>query len=312
MKKYIRIMRLDHWIKQLFILPGFFFADLLINVKTDSEIISRLIIAFFAVSLIASANYVINEWLDAEFDKFHPTKKNRSVVTEDVKGSVVWTLWFILTCAGFFIGYQINFYFLLMLIWLWIMGIAYNVKPLRTKDIFILDVLSESINNMIRLLLGWFIVFDAAENPLLPPISIVIGYWMLGAFLMAIKRYAEYRMIGDPILAGKYRKSFKSYSEKSLLTSAFFYAMSSVFFTGIFLVKYRIELVLLMPFLIGLFCYYFWLSYAKDSAVQKPEKLYREKGLMAYCFLVAVIFTALMFVDIPQLNFLTDLQLINL
>ena len=168
-------MRPDHWIKQLFILPGFFFAGLLINVQTDSEIICRLILGFFAVSLIASANYVINEWLDAEFDKFHPTKKNRSVVTEDVKGSVVWTLWVVLTCAGFFIGQLINFYFLMMLVWLWVMGIAYNVKPLRTKDIFILDVLSESINNMIRLLLGWFIVFDVAENPLLPPISIVIG-----------------------------------------------------------------------------------------------------------------------------------------
>ena len=165
---------------------------------------------------------------------------------------------------------------------------------------------------MIRLLLGWFIVFNAAENPLLPPISMVIGYWMLGAFLMAIKRYAEYRMIGDPILAGKYRKSFKSYSEKSLLTSAFFYAMCSIFFTGIFLIKYRIELVLLVPFLIGLFCYYFWLSYEKDSAVQKPEKLYREKYLMTYCFLVAVMFAVLVFVDIPQLKFLTEIELVPL
>jgi len=310
LKKYIRIMRLDHWIKQLFILPGFFFADLLINEKIAAEYISNLIIAFFAVSLIASANYVINEWLDAEFDKFHPTKKNRSVVTEDVKGSVVWILWGVLTCTGFFIGYLINFYFLLMLVWLWLMGIAYNVKPLRTKDIFILDVLTESINNMIRLLLGWFIVFNETENPVLPPISIVIGYWMLGAFLMAIKRYAEYRMIDNPNLAGKYRKSFKSYSEKSLLTSAFFYAMCSVFFMGIFLLKYRIELVLLMPFIIGLFCYYFWLSYEKDSAVQKPEKLYREKWLMAYCLLVAVIFTALMFIDIPQLKIFTEMKFI--
>jgi len=312
LKKYIRIMRLDHWIKQLFILPGFFFADLLINEKIAAEYISNLIIAFFAVSLIASANYVINEWLDAEFDKFHPTKKNRSVVTEDVKGSVVWILWGVLTCTGFFIGYLINFYFLLMLVWLWLMGIAYNVKPLRTKDIFILDVLTESINNMIRLLLGWFIVFNETENPVLPPISIVIGYWMLGAFLMAIKRYAEYRMIDNPNLAGKYRKSFKSYSEKSLLTSAFFYAMCSVFFMGIFLIKYRIELVLLMPFIIGLFCYYFWLSYEKDSAVQKPEKLYREKWLMAYCLLVAVIFTALMFIDIPQLKIFTEMKFIPL
>ena len=312
MNKYIRIMRPDHWIKQLFIFPGFLFAKILIGVELTCAQAISFLTAFIAVSLIASANYVINEWLDAEFDKFHPTKKNRSVVTEDVKSNVVWTLWSILTCAGFFIGQLINFYFLMMLVCLWIMGIVYNVKPFRTKDIFILDVLSESINNMIRLLLGWFIVFDATENPVLPPISIVLGYWMLGAFLMAIKRYAEYRMIGDPILAGKYRKSFKSYSEKSLLTSAFFYAMCSVFFIGVFLVKYRIELVLFMPFFIGLFGYYFWLSYEKDSAVQKPEKLYREKWLMAYCFLVAVIFTALMFVDIPQLKILTDINLIAL
>ena len=305
-------MRPDHWIKQLFIFPGFLFAYILIGSELNLTHLISFITAFVAVSLIASANYVINEWLDAEFDKFHPTKKNRSVVTEDVKGSIVWILWGVLTCAGFFIGQLINFYFLMMLVWLWVMGIAYNVKPFRTKDIFILDVLTESVNNMIRLLLGWFIIFDATENPVLPPISIVIGYWMLGAFLMAIKRYAEYRMIGNPIIAGKYRKSFKSYSEKSLLTSAFFYAMCSVFFIGVFLVKYRIELVLFMPFFIGLFCYYFWLSYAKDSAVQKPEKLYREKWLMAYCCLVAVIFTALMLVDIPQLKILTDINLIAL
>ena len=305
-------MRPDHWIKQLFIFPGFLFAYILIGSELNLTHLISFITAFVAVSLIASANYVINEWLDAEFDKFHPTKKNRSVVTEDVKGSIVWILWGVLTCAGFCIGQLINFYFLMMLVWLWVMGIAYNIKPFRTKDIFILDVLTESVNNMIRLLLGWFIIFDATENPVLPPISIVIGYWMLGAFLMAIKRYAEYRMIGNPIIAGKYRKSFKSYSEKSLLTSAFFYAMCSVFFIGVFLVKYRIELVLFMPFFIGLFCYYFWLSYAKDSAVQKPEKLYREKWLMAYCCLVAVIFTALMLVDIPQLKILTDINLIAL
>ncbi len=38
------------------------------------------------------------------------------------------------------------------------MGVLYNVKPFRTKDIAYLDVLSESINNAIRLLLGWFFV----------------------------------------------------------------------------------------------------------------------------------------------------------
>ena len=82
--------------------------------------------------------------------------------------------------------------------------------------------------------------------------------------------------------------------------------MCSVFFVGIFLIKYRIELVLLMPILIGLFSYYFYLSFAQDSAVQKPEKLFHERGLMLYVLVFTVLFVILMIVDIPQLSVLTD------
>lgn len=127
---------------------------------------------------------------------------------------------------------------------------------------------------------------------------------------MATKRYAEYIMIGNPELAGQYRKSFKFYTEQSLLISAFFYAMCSVFFVGVFLIKYRIELILFIPVLIGLFCYYFWISFKNDSAVQKPEKLYHEKGLMVYVVIIIVIFTVLMFVDMPWLNTLVNEELV--
>ncbi len=306
MKKYIRVMRLDHWIKQFFIVPGCVCAIFLTNVTLNLSLAVTFILGFIATSLIASSNYVINEYLDAKFDKFHPTKKHRSVVSEGVNGKIIWILWAVLAIAGFTIGYFINIPFLLMEVWLWIMGILYNVKPFRTKDIAILDVLSESVNNAIRLLLGWFIV--TANS--LPPISIIFGYWMAGAFLMATKRYAEYRMIGNAELAGNYRKSFKFYTENSLLISAFFYAMCSIFFVGVFLLKYRIELVLFIPVLIGLFCYYFWISFKKDSAVQKPEKLYHEKGLMVYIIILVAVFTVLMFVDIPWLNFLINEELI--
>lgn len=188
------------------------------------------------------------------------------------------------------------------------MGLFYNVKPFRTKDIVYLDVLSESVNNALRLMLGWFLI----SSNTLPPCSLILGYWMSGAFLMAIKRYAEYRMIADPVLAGKYRKSFKYYTERSLLISSFFYAMCATFFVGIFLIKYRVELILFMPFLIGLFCYYFWLSFKPDSAVQRPEKLFHEKGLMLYCGVLVILFALLMIVDIPTLAFFTSNQLIGI
>ena len=98
MKKYIRIMRLDHWIKQLFIIPGSVCAIALTKEGGAlNSLIIKMLLGLLATSLIASANYVINEWLDAEFDKYHPTKKYRTVVTEDVKGSVVYLLWGMLT-----------------------------------------------------------------------------------------------------------------------------------------------------------------------------------------------------------------------
>ena len=68
------------------------------------------------------------------------------------------------------------------------------MPPIRTKEWAYVDVLSESINNPIRLLLGWF----ALVTSHVPPASLAISYWMAGAFLMAVKRYAEYRHIGNP------------------------------------------------------------------------------------------------------------------
>lgn len=178
MNKYIRIMRIDHWIKQFFIIPGCVCALFLADIECDSDVLIRFATGFLAASLIASANYSINEWLDAEFDKFHPTKKTRIAVTEKMDGRIVWMLWGMLVLTGLGLGCMINMPFVVMEAALCVMGIVYNVKPLRTKDIAILDVLSESVNNAIRLLLGWFII---SPNTL-PPCSIVCGYWFGGGF----------------------------------------------------------------------------------------------------------------------------------
>ncbi|MBQ7480867.1 MAG: UbiA family prenyltransferase, partial [Lachnospiraceae bacterium] len=89
MKKYIKIARPDHWVKNAFILPGIAIAILMTKPGFSAEYIWKFILGFFSTCFIASANYVINEWLDAEFDKYHPTKKNRPVVSENMKFSLV-------------------------------------------------------------------------------------------------------------------------------------------------------------------------------------------------------------------------------
>ena len=295
MKQYIKIARPDHWIKNLFIIPGIIVALLVFGRDLDNVRGIDFFLGLLATCFISSANYVINEWLDADFDKYHPVKKNRPVVTSHLKFTYVMAEYAILTLLGLVLSLFINPYFVLVEIWLLVMGLLYNVRPFRTKDIPYLDVLSESINNIIRLLLGWFIITDHY----FPPISILIGYWMCGAFLMSVKRYAEYRMINNPEIAGLYRKSFRHYTEQSLLCSSLFYSMSATVFTSIFIIEYRIEYVLALPMLIGLFVLYFYLSFKEDSVVQKPEKLYKEKSLLFYLLAFIVILFILTFIDIP-------------
>lgn len=296
---YLKIARPDHWIKNIFIMPGLVLAVILSGQSISVlDFCIKLIAGFFATCFIASANYVINEWLDAEFDKYHPTKKNRPVVSQNMKFSLVMVEYAVCIVIGLLLSLPVNIPFLLTEVWLLVMGVLYNVKPIRTKDIVYLDVLSESINNMIRLLLGWFIVCDN----IYPPSSILVGYWMAGAFLMAVKRYAEYRMIGDPKLAGAYRKSFAKYTEETLLCSSFYYGLCATFLIGIFLLKYRIEYIVAIPVLFFLFCYYLYIAYKPDSAAQKPEKLFREKKLMILVGVLVLLFTVLTFVDIPVMD----------
>jgi 4-hydroxybenzoate polyprenyltransferase len=218
---YVKIARADHWFKNVFMLPGTALAAFLSGAHfTDYAVALALGVA--SVCLVASANYVLNEWLDAEFDRFHPVKKNRPSVVGDLNRTLVYAEYAILTLSGFGLALLISPYFLGAAFLLWFMAILYNVKPSRTKDRVYLDVLSESINNPLRLLLGWFAV---TASPW-PPVSLILAYWMLGAYMMAIKRYAEMRMLG-PETAARYRRSFRDYTVETLLISVLFYASAA-------------------------------------------------------------------------------------
>lgn len=299
LKPYVLIARPDHWVKNIFVLPGIVLG-LIFTPFHYSVLLARFLPGMLAVCFIASANYVINEWLDREFDRHHPTKKNRPAVSGAVNAQGVLLEYFLLVGLGAALSMMISFEFCLFSSFLLFMGLVYNVKPIRSKDLAYMDVLSESVNNPIRLCLGWAMV----NSTVFPPTSLVMGYWFGGAFLMAAKRLAEYRSINDPVKAGLYRRSFSVYTVDKLLASCLFYAMTSTFFLGAFFMKYKIELIIIFPFVLGLFSWYFFLSLKPESVAQKPEHLYKEKRLMRYVGLLGLLFVLLLLVDLPFLHFL--------
>ncbi len=294
-KAYISIARPDHWFKNGFMVIGIFLAFFIEPLDSNTTIVLNIMLSIISVCLVASSNYVINEVLDAPFDRHHPEKCKRPVPSGRVYLPVAYAEWIILAAMGLYTGFLISWPFFYSALSLWVAGLVYNIPPLRTKEIPYVDVLTESLNNPIRLFMGWFAIVPDK----IPPISIIFAYWMAGAFFMGAKRFAEYRMINDPETAQKYRASFKFYSSEKLLLSIFFYVSLCSFFFGVFLIRYHLELIIGVPFFAGLFAYYLKLSFLHDSPVQKPEKLYREKNLMIFLVLSVVVFIGLLYSHIP-------------
>ncbi len=295
---HLRITRLDHCIKQAFILPGVVLAIALSGRRLDGSLLLTLLIGFVSATLVASSNYVLNELLDAPYDRQHPTKHARPCAIGHVHTGWAYAQWIAMMLVGLGLAALLSTGFLASAAALWVMGCIYNIPPVRSKDLPYIDVLSESINNPLRFSLGWYMV----TATMLPPASFLLSYWMLGAFFMALKRFSEYRQIGDPLIAGLYRKSFQHYSQESLLNSVVFYAAASMLFFGAFIMRYRMELILAFPFVALLMAVYFGLSFRHESAVQNPEKLYREPRLMWSLGLCIAVFVLLLFVDMPWLG----------
>src|SRR5215831_7503326 len=207
---YVAIAKPDYWFKNVFMILGVLLGFFYHPETVDKRLMTRILWALASTCLIASSNYVLNEILDGPTDRNHPVKRHRPIPSAQVMLLPAYAEWLLLGVIGLAMAYRLNLPFFCSGLFLLFMGLIYNVPPVRSKELPYVDVLSESINNPIRLLLGWFAV--AATE--FPPMSLLLSYWFVGAFFMASKRFSEYRMINDKAAASAYRSSFRWYDEQ--------------------------------------------------------------------------------------------------
>ena len=301
LRAHLQICRVDHWFKNVFVLPGVVVAVSIVGDVDAGDVARNLVVALVAVCLVASSNYVLNELQDAPYDVHHPQKRNRPVPAGLVNIRLAYVQWIVLLIAGLAIAAAANVEMVVTLFALWVMGCLYNLPPVRTKDYPYVDVASEAVNNPLRMLVGWFVV----STTVVPPLSLLVSYWMIGCYFMAAKRFAEYRDFGRGGADGdavRYRKSFAYYTSERLLVSIMFYASAAMLFFGAFIVRYRLELILSFPLVAAFMAMYLQLAFRPQSPVEHPEKLYRERALMLVLVTTVVVMTVLLFVDLPFLH----------
>jgi 4-hydroxybenzoate polyprenyltransferase len=215
--QWLSLLRVHHWWKQSLVVCGAALgADGQFSRLQDLD----LLWAILSVSFMASANYVLNEVLDAPFDRLHPRKSHRPAVTGAI--SPIFAYLLAVCCGGGAIllatAVQPGFWWCVVLFGL--VNGAYNLPPLRTKDRAIIDVAWEALNSPLRIWCGWVIT----RPQIAPSPWLLLAFWGLGGVLMSEKRRRELRAFPTHALAMDYRPVFAHYHNRTLLAMSAIYA----------------------------------------------------------------------------------------
>jgi 4-hydroxybenzoate polyprenyltransferase len=288
---YLGVSRPDHWFKNVLVLAGgtVFLWRPEVDLGPLPSVAWRLAWALLVTCLASGANYIVNEILDGPRDKLHPVKRFRPVPANEVSIALLWVLAgiFALTSAGTAWLLLPRQSFHCAIAFLVIGGGVYNVPPIRAKEIPYADVIVESVNGPIRIALGWYAVTTACP----PPAALLLSCWALAAFVLAGKRLAEYRFIGDARRAAAYRSSFRWYTERSLMAGMIVYALLSLLFFVLLVLGTGLNRLLwLIPFILLFFAWFLRLSVRKDAVVREPEHIWERPAFAGYCIGMVILF----------------------
>lgn len=264
MLDYIKLLRPQQWIKNVFLFAGLVFSRQFYY--TESIIIS--IFAFFIFSFLSSGTYILNDIFDYEEDKIHPVKSKRPIAAGRVKREPAWIISILLIIISLFLSRLINVPFFYACLIYSIMIILYSLK---IKHIIILDVLFVAIGYVLRAIAGAVAIRVEISSWLL------LCTLLLALFLAISKRRTEIVTLGEEAI--KHRKILIQYSVDllnqmiAIVTSACIVSYCLYTLAPETVSKFHTRnLILTVPFVIyGIFRYLYF-TYRKLEA-DIPEKI---------------------------------------
>lgn len=184
LKVYFNLLRVPQWIKNFFIFVPLIFSKHLFDIgyfKTS-------LLGFAIFCMISSSIYIINDLIDIEEDRVHPTKKFRPIAAGLISERLANVIAVILALLTFSLLPLTNFYFSATVIAYYIITILYSYK---LKHIVILDVFTIAAGFMIRILAGAFIIDVEISSWL------ILTTMFISLFLAVMKRRSELKHTGN-------------------------------------------------------------------------------------------------------------------
>ncbi len=175
---FIELARPLQWVKNLLVFSPMFFASKVF----DATIFTESLIAFLVFSFSASAVYVMNDLVDAPFDRLHPNKKHRPIARNAVHETKAVAL-----VAVFLAMIIISLAFSPAVLPIALLYIGLNVLySFKLKHVAVVDVLLVASFYLLRVVAGGL----ATALPLSPWIILCVLFGAL--FIIVGKRKAEF------------------------------------------------------------------------------------------------------------------------
>ena len=147
LSQYIRLIRIKHWVKDVFILAPLVFS--ISFIKTAA--ILRTVLMCLAFGLASSVVYIINDIIDRENDRRHPKKMHRPIASGQISVKNAVILAIVLSFFSFGISLLLNFISFAVIAGYLAMNVVYSLY--LKKQAFI-EVMAIATGFMLRIIAG--------------------------------------------------------------------------------------------------------------------------------------------------------------
>lgn len=271
--QYIALLRVNHWIKNLFIFPPLLFSERF----GDSSTFFTVSMGFISFCLASSSVYIMNDIFDKNRDMYHPIKRLRPIASNNISIKLATLLSITLVLLSLSVSYRLtNSNFIISLSLYWLGNLLYS---LILKNIVVLDVMMISFFFGIRLLSGALILNDNFSEWFL--LSVIFISLLLGCG----KRRHELLTLGEDGFS--HREVLKDYNLSSLdqmisvagTAAVLSYALYTV--SDFAIVKFgSTNLIYTTVFVIYGIYRYFYIVYRQEEGGNPTELIFSDKPLL--------------------------------
>ena len=285
-KNLIVSVRPRQWYKNVLLLVSIVFSYNIL----DAVMWGTVLLGFIYFCMLSAGEYLINDVIDSDRDRAHPTKRQRPIASGQLNSNLALILALGLIASALAASYfTINLNFLMIAAAYVILIIAYS---LFLKHVVIADVLVISTGFVIRAAAG-ALAIEVVVSPWL-----IVCTFLLALFLALEKRWYEIKTLAEE--SGNHRPSLAGYSP------AILDQMISIT-TGALIVCYLLytasveneAMLITTPFAIyGLFRYLYLVR--EKGIPAEPDAVFKDKAMLANLGLWMLIVLSIILFNVPD------------